>query len=705
MGNLGFSPFMGSVLLFVLLLFQPCKASTQMINTIPRGFEGVEMTYVDNNGVFLLSNSSNFGFGFLPTKDVTLFLLVILHMDTNRQIWAANRGYPIQSSDKFGFDSNGVVSLQSGGKVIWSPDTGGKAVSSIQLLDSGNLVMLGDDNSTVWESFRHPTDTLVSKQVFSEGMNLSSTPDANNMSYFLQLKNGDLQLLVDFNIPQPYWAMSKDRRSVINSDGGPISQAVIDGNSWKFYDESKVFLLQFIFSSDESLNSTWIVVLGSDGSVSFESLQSGGTVAASPTKIPSDSCGTPGHCGAYYSCSSNTCQCSPGLLSRNCKTGIATPCDNGSKASTEMLYAGDDLSYFALDYVSPTSKTDLNRCKASCAGNCSCLAMFFSNETGSCYLFDNVGSFKADSSSNYAAYVKVSTINSTGGGGSSNNNHSTIVAVISVVTILVILSMLYGGYMYYKKKKQGKLKNVESPNEGSEEDIMESLSSMPVRYTFKDLETATNNFAVKLGQGGFGSVYQGVLPDGSRIAVKKLEGVGQGKKEFNAEVRIIGSIHHNNLVRLRGFCTEGKKSDVYSYGMVLLEIIGGRKNYDPQQSSEKSHFPSYAFKKMEEGKLIEVLDSSLKYNEEDESACRAIKVALWCIQEDMSMRPPMTKVVQMLEGLCDVPQPPTSSLTGARLFTSLFKSMSEGTATGTSSGPSDCNSDTYQSAVRLSGPR
>ena len=62
----------------------------------------------------------------------------------------------------------------------------------------------------------------------------------------------------------------------------------------------------------------------------------------------------------------------------------------------------------------------------------------------------------------------------------------------------------------------------------------------------------------------------------------------------------------------------------------------------------------------------------------------------------------MSKVVQMLEGVCDVPQPPISSHIGYRLYANAFKSSSE---EGTSSGMSDYNSDALLSAVRLSGPR
>ncbi|KAH1242626.1 G-type lectin S-receptor-like serine/threonine-protein kinase SD2-5 [Glycine max] len=144
-------------------------------------------------------------------------------------------------------------------------------------------------------------------------------------------------------------------------------------------------------------------------------------------------------------------------------------------------------------------------------------------------------------------------------------------------------------------------------------------------------------------------------------------------------------------------CAILEKSDVYSYGMVLLEIIGGRKNYDPSETSKKSYFPSFAFKMVEEGNVIEILDSKVETYENDQRVHIVGNVALWCIQEDMSLRPSMTKVVQMLEGLCTVHKPPTCFVLGSR-----FSSTSE---VGTSSGPSDCNSEANLSAVRLSGPR
>ncbi|XP_052178533.1 G-type lectin S-receptor-like serine/threonine-protein kinase SD2-5 [Diospyros lotus] len=815
----GFFPSMGR-LLVPLLLCEVCMASVQNIGKMNPGFTGSQMNWIDNDGVFLLSNNSNFGFGFITTtEDVTLFLVAIVHMSSLKVVWSANRASPIRNSDDFVFDNSGNAYLKSGGTTVWATNTAGKGVSTMELLDLGNLLLRGNDGGVVWQSFSHPTDTLLSDQDFTEGMKLVSNPNNNNLSYFLDIKSGDTILYAGFQTPQTYWSMQKDNRKTINKDGGVVSLASLSANSWRFYDKHKVLLWQFIFSDKTDPNSTWVAVLGSDGFITFSTLQNGGP-SPSPTRIPDDPCGTPEPCDSYYVCySGNRCQC-PAVLSslQGCKPGIVSPCTH-SKGPIKLVEAGDGLHYFAIDFVSPSSATNLDGCKTSCLGNCSCLALFYQNSSRNCFLFDRIGSFQnSENGAGFVSYIKVLSTggseNGTGGGGGSG--HFSYVIIIVIATVVAIAGLLFLGYRYHRRKRN----LPESPKDTSEEDnFLENLSGMPIRFTYRDLQTATNNFSVKLGQGGFGSVYQGVLPDGTRLAVKKLEGIGQGKKEFRAEVSIIGSIHHLHLVRLKGFCAEGmhrllvyeymangsldkwifrknrdsfmldwktrfnialgtakglaylhedcdakivhcdikpenvllddnylakvsdfglaklmtreqshvfttlrgtrgylapewitnyaisEKSDVYSYGMVLLEIIAGRKSYDPAETSEKCHFPSYAFKMMEEGKLRSILDSELAIDEEDERLAIAIKVALWCIQDDMHLRPSMAKVVQMLEGLCAVPSPPTASQMGSRLYSGFFKSASdEGTSSGASA-PSDYNSDAYLSAVRLSGPR
>ncbi|KAJ8457810.1 hypothetical protein OPV22_030736 [Ensete ventricosum] len=79
-------------------------------------------------------------------------------------------------------------------------------------------------------------------------------------------------------------------------------------------------------------------------------------------------------------------------------------------------------------------------------------------------------------------------------------------------------------------------------------------------FTYDELARATDGFseANLLGQGGFGYVHRGVLPNGKEVAVKQLKtGSGQGEREFQAEVEIISRVHHKHLVSLVGYCISG----------------------------------------------------------------------------------------------------------------------------------------------------
>ncbi|MQL95123.1 hypothetical protein Taro_027787 [Colocasia esculenta] len=90
-----------------------------------------------------------------------------------------------------------------------------------------------------------------------------------------------------------------------------------------------------------------------------------------------------------------------------------------------------------------------------------------------------------------------------------------------------------------------------------------------VVFRYSDLQRATKNFAERLGGGGFGSVFKGVLPDATAIAVKKLEGLAgfsHGVKQFRTELSTLGMVQHVNLVRLHGFCAQRpEKLLVYDY--------------------------------------------------------------------------------------------------------------------------------------------
>ena len=362
-------------------------------------------------------------------------------------------------------------------------------------------------------------------------------------------------------------------------------------------------------------------------------------------------------------------------------------------------------------------------------------------------------------------------------------NHSLHTGISAVVAGIIIISIV----AFYNFKREclscGQwFYGRETRNEQKVEAFIRNYGSFaPKRYSYSFVKKVTNSFKNKIGQGGYGVVYKGMLPDGCLVAVKVLsESKGNGE-EFINEIASISRTSHVNVVALLGFCYEKKKraliyeymsngsldkfiytqrlssengplkwktrneivtgiargleylhrgcntrilhfdikphnillddnlcpkisdfglaklcerkdsvvstmnargtigyiapevqcrnigrvshkSDVYSYGMMVLETVAGRKNIDAGVShTSEIYFPHYVYEHLEGGKDLRL--DGITNEEEEEIARKMILVSLWCIQTIPSNRPSMTKVVEMLEGsLQSLPMPPNPSL-------------------------------------------
>ncbi|KAM0055201.1 putative protein kinase RLK-Pelle-L-LEC family [Helianthus debilis subsp. tardiflorus] len=144
---------------------------------------------------------------------------------------------------------------------------------------------------------------------------------------------------------------------------------------------------------------------------------------------------------------------------------------------------------------------------------------------------------------------------------------SPVMAIVLGVGIPVVVGLVglaaYLGYRLYKKRMAIRSQsNILSR--------LRTLPGMPKEYRFRELKKATNNFDEKrrLGQGGYGVVYRGVLPeDNVEVAVKWFSRESlKGEDDFLAELTIINRLRHRHLVRLLGWCHKnGKLLLVYEY--------------------------------------------------------------------------------------------------------------------------------------------
>ncbi|KAG5235085.1 Cysteine-rich RLK [Salix suchowensis] len=138
------------------------------------------------------------------------------------------------------------------------------------------------------------------------------------------------------------------------------------------------------------------------------------------------------------------------------------------------------------------------------------------------------------------------------------SNTAVRIIVITVVPVVGVMILVICICLFIRTRKQRQNERVESKIVFGSANKIESAESL--QFAFSTIQDATEDFSEKnrLGQGGFGVVYKGVLPSGQEIAVKRLsKDSGQGDLEFQNEVLLVAKLQHRNLVKLLGFCLEG----------------------------------------------------------------------------------------------------------------------------------------------------
>ncbi|XP_044500615.1 class V chitinase-like [Mangifera indica] len=150
-----------------------------------------------------------------------------------------------------------------------------------------------------------------------------------------------------------------------------------------------------------------------------------------------------------------------------------------------------------------------------------------------------------------------------------SNRRKTVIVWTATATAVLLLGF---AIVYCWMRKLRRKEMVHSAKQSNDEvpcgDFTKNDLNLII-YTWVEIEAATDRFSFqnKLGEGGFGPVYKGILPNGQEIAVKKLSKTSkQGYKEFKNDVMLTAKLQHVNLVKLLGYCIDGRQQMlVYEY--------------------------------------------------------------------------------------------------------------------------------------------
>ncbi|KAF3443809.1 hypothetical protein FNV43_RR13499 [Rhamnella rubrinervis] len=492
-------------------------------------------------------------------------------------VWVANREEPV--SDRFSSElriSDGNLVLLNESKTpIWSTNVSSTTSSSVEAVlgDDGNLVLkdIGSNSPrTVWQSFDHPAHTWLPgskigyNNITKKNQRLISWKNNDDPApglFSLELEISTSSYIILWNRSQKYWSSGPWNEDTKIFDWVP------EMNLNYIYD------FEFVANENESYfkysvknnSPTSRFVMDVSGQIKQQNWMpaNGWNLFWSQ---PRQQCEVYAFCGPYGTCNQKSlpfCNCLTGFekesqndwdlgdFSGGCKRKTKLQCGNNVSS---VDHKGDKDKFLQMPGMSlPKQSVTVGsaaECESTCLNNCSCTAYALDNND--CLIW--IGGFldlklSDDQSTGKTLYVRLAASELP----SPKKNNGIVIGVVvgGAAGLAVLLGLIVFLILRQRKKALGPGKIVEG-----------SLMAFDYRY----LQNATKNFSERLGGGGFGSVFKGTLPDSTVIAVKQLESVSQGEKQFRTEVSTIGTIQHVNLVRLRGFCSEGtKRLLVYDY--------------------------------------------------------------------------------------------------------------------------------------------
>ncbi|KAL1537428.1 G-type lectin S-receptor-like serine/threonine-protein kinase isoform X1 [Salvia divinorum] len=737
-----------------------------------------------SNNTTLVSPNGDFELGFFSPRNSTNRYVGIWFKKVSLQtvVWVANKNRPIAASSAaaLSLTSSGNIVVSANQTPIWSANSTSRN-QVLRLLNNGNLVLANaiSNSSSIysWQSFDDPSNTLI------PGMRLGWDLRSDQELFLTSWKSGEDPSPGEYTYrmnPKGLPSVILRRGLVIVYRSGPWdgvrfgSSEALHGNT--VFTPSFVYNSTYVYYSfentDDSVVSRFVVT--ESGLLTHFMWSETSEEWVGIATLQSDTCDDYAKCGGFGVCEFGgdpICGCLKGFSPRVSEEWARYDWSGGCSRSVALnCTTAAGFRRFSRVKVPDTSTSSVvedarneEECEAACLRDCSCVAYARTEATGCVVWSEELLDVRVYGEGGQELFVKMplSELDS------KKSKRGAVIASATVAAFVAVLALVIwlGSRRRFAKKKSGL---AEQQHDGPTEDENARAGDEDVSLPLMDfitISTSTNefSFANKIGEGGFGSVYKGVLSNGQEIAVKRLSrDSGQGLHEFKNEVILIAKLQHRNLVKLVGCCIhqdermlvyeympnksldlfifdQGKdaslewrtrydiivgiarglvylhrdsrlriihrdlkasnilldsemnpkisdfglartfgadqyqestkrvmgtygymapeyavdgffsvKSDVFSFGVLVLEIISGNKNRGFYHPDHDLNLLGHAWKLWREGSPRNFVDASIP-NKESMEVQRCIQVGLLCVQQRPEDRPTMSNVVMMLD--------------------------------------------------------
>ncbi|XP_062001367.1 G-type lectin S-receptor-like serine/threonine-protein kinase SD1-29 [Rosa rugosa] len=561
-------------------------------------------------GDTLVSPSSIFELGFFsPNGSASKYVGIWRkNIFPRKVVWVANREKPIAVTGSLAslrISSNGSLELVDGKQnSLWSTDVTSEVSSSntssvaALLLDSGNFIVKDDaEADAVWQSFDYPGDTMLPNQRVQyntkskKGTILTAWKSESDPSAGIYTVEGGrakevpAQVIIWINRSTPLWRSGPwDKSQFIGVpdvddrylSGVTVEEDVEEGTQYLSY-KSFGTLATYGYISSQGNFKFMYVQNDRNWSLYLETLK--------------NPCDIYGACGPFGVCNSSEtpiCKCLKGFVpssDQEWRTGNWTmgcvrqtdlSCEKQTDKKSFSLQGKqgyNDDGFWKMtgvkvpdyhQYITSLNTDDINGCMIQCLNNCSCLAYALVNNIGCLVWSKGLIDIVEFSRGGVDLYIRLARkeLDSFAGEG----KPIKLIAILTAIGLMIVLVAILFGLHKLRANQKG---SIPTSRDILREYIGKHDPSELLIYDFDTMLTATDNFSItnKLGQGGFGPVYKGILQDGKEIAVKRLSSSsGQGIEEFKNEMSLISNLQHKNLVRMMGCCIkEDEKLLVYEF--------------------------------------------------------------------------------------------------------------------------------------------